>query len=315
MSEHNSHSTRPARLKLDGILLPFPTPFDESGNFDAIALRGNIERWNRTGVCGYVALGTTGERVHLDAAERQAVIETARDCVPPGMTFIAGIGGESTRLTITDARDAARAGADALLVITPHYYRGKISDENLAKHFLDVADAATLPILLYSIPQNTNVALAPALVARLAEHPNIIGIKDSSGDYVRLVETINRVPQGFAVLTGNASLLCAALAANATGGILAAACVAPELAVEIFRAASAGDSPLAHESQKEFSALAAGISVRYGIAGIKAALDLCGYKGGDVRLPLETLGVAERNDIKQILEARGILPAAINGLT
>lgn len=293
-------------------MLPFPTPFSPSGNFDATALRANIARWNSTPVCGYVALGTTGERVHLDEAERRAVVEAGRECVPHEVTYIVGVGGESTRLTIAEARDAARSGADALLVITPHFYRGKTSDENLAKHFLDVADAATVPILLYSIPQNTNVALAPTLVARLAEHPNIVGIKDSSGDYLRLVETVNRVPRGFAVLTGNASLLCAALAAGATGGILAAACLAPNLACEIYAAAAAGDSSRAHALQKEFSSLAAGIGVRYGIAGLKSALDLCGYAGGDVRLPLETLGEAGRVEIKQVLEARGILPAAIS---
>lgn len=244
--------------------------------------------------------------MHLDAGERRAVIETGRASVAPEMTFIIGIGHESTRATIVEAREAAHAGADAVLVITPGFYRARLSSSALVTHFLRIADASPAPILLYSIPQNTGIALAPEQIALLAEHPNIVGIKDSSGDYIRLAATINSVPDSFAVLTGSAALLSAALAAGARGAILAAACVAPELAVEIYRAARGGERERAQRLQKMFSLLAARLNVRYGIAGIKTALDLCGYAGGAVRAPLEGTPDAGREEIKRFLEECGV---------
>lgn len=307
---HNHHSTRPANLKLDGILLPFPTPFDERDEFDAHALRRNIELWNAMGVCGYVALGSTGERVHLDADERRIVVEAARAVVPSESTFVVGVGQESTRATIAEAHDAARTGADAVLVITPGFYHANLSSAALVTHFLSVADASPAPVMLYSIPQNTGVALTPDQVARLAEHPNIVGVKDSSGDFIRLAATINSVPDSFAVLTGNASLLATALAAGARGAILAAACLAPELAIEIYQAACKGDHEQAQNLQKRFSLLAANLNVRYGIAGLKAALDLCGYAGGTVRAPLEVIDDAGREEIKRLLERCGVTSRA-----
>ncbi|MBA3242609.1 MAG: dihydrodipicolinate synthase family protein, partial [Acidobacteria bacterium] len=179
--------------KLRGILLPFTTAFDAGGEVDARALRANIERWNRTGVHGYVALGSTGERVHLDERERLGVVEAAREAVPHELVFVVGVGEQSTRATIADAQRMAGAGADAVLVLTPHFYRGAMTADVLFDYFTAIADASPVPVLLYNIPQNTGVALVPEVVARLSLHGNIHGLKDSSGDVLALTETLRLV--------------------------------------------------------------------------------------------------------------------------
>ena len=231
--------------KLRGILLPFPTPFGEDGEVDARAVRSNIRRWNETGVSGYVALGSTGERAHLDERERAALVEAARGEIPVGIGFIVGAGEQSTRATVAEARRVAAQGADALLVITPHFYRAAMTAEALFRHFSEVADASPVPVVLYSIPQNAEggLGVAPKLAARLAAHGNIVGIKDSSGDLLNLAETVRLVGErdDFAVTIGHAGALYAALAAGARGAILAAACAVPELCVEIYARVAAGD--------------------------------------------------------------------------
>jgi 4-hydroxy-2-oxoglutarate aldolase len=226
---------------LRGILLPFPTPFDEQESVDVAALRSNLGRWSETGITGYVALGSTGERVHLDERECLNVVEAARSVVSKEMAFIVGAGQQSVRATTAEVRRVADAGADAVLLLTPHFYRGAMTQSALLRYYMMVADSATVPLMLYSMPDLTGVALAPATVAELSGHENIIGIKDSSGDIINLAETIRLVPEDFAVLTGNGPLLYAALCAGAWGGILAVGCVAPLIAVRIYEALKAGE--------------------------------------------------------------------------
>ncbi len=296
--------------KLRGIFLPFPTPFDSEGEVDARALRTNVERWGETGAAGYVALGSTGERVHLSERERLIVIESARAAVPATAAFVGGVGAQSTRASVAEARQAAALGADALLVITPHFYRAQMTTDALVAHFSEVADASPAPVLLYNIPQNTGVALAPEAVARLARHANIVGLKDSSGDMVNFVETARLVgeqrtdggPKGFALFAGHASTLYAALSAGARGGILAAACAAPRLCVEIHRAFEAGDDARARALQSALLPVARAVTTRYGVGGLKAALDLSGYKGGPVRAPLRAPDEDGRREIARLLE-------------
>lgn len=292
---------------LRGILLPFTTPFNKDHGVDVPSLGSNIGKWNRTGVTGYVALGSTGERVHLDESECLEVIEAARKAVPGQMTFIVGAGQQGTRATIQEVRRFADAGADALLVITPHFYRGAMTQAALIDHYVVVADASPVPVILYNMPEFTGVALAPETVARLSEHENIIGIKDSSGDFVGLTETLRLVPEDFAVLTGNGSLLHAALSAGAQGAILAVGCVAPLLALAIYRAVQEGDHEGAREMQRRLTPLARAVTVRYGIGGLKAALDLLGYAGGAVRAPLQAASREAQASIAHLLEEAGVL--------
>ena len=298
-------------MSLHGVLIPFTTPFAADESVDLKALRANLARWNAAGIAGYVALGSTGERVHLDARERAAVVETARESVPREMSFVVGVGEQGTRGTIEECKLAARAGADAVLVLTPHFYRGAMTQAALATHFEAVADSSHAPVILYNIPQNTGVALAPETVARLSEHPNIAGIKDSSGDVANFVEmirlTAERAEQ-FAVLTGHAGVFYASLCAGAVGGILAAGCVLPRLCVEIYEAVRACEHERARESQRRLASVARAVTVRFGIGGLKYALDLLGFEGGVVRAPLSSPDEDARREIARLLEEAGGRP-------
>jgi 4-hydroxy-2-oxoglutarate aldolase len=290
------------------VLLPFTTPFAEDESVDLKALRANLSRWNASGVAGYVALGSTGERVHLDARERAAVVEAARECVPREMSFVVGVGEQGTRGTVEECSLAASQGADAVLVLTPHFYKGSMTQDALASHFESVADSSHAPVILYNIPQNTGVALAPETVARLSEHPNIAGIKDSSGDVANFVEMARLVGGGsgeFDLLTGHAGVFYASLASGAVGGILAAGCVLPRLCVEIYEAARAGEHERARELQRRLAPAARAVTVRFGIGGLKYALDLLGYAGGGVRAPLSAPGDDARREIARLLDEVG----------
>lgn len=308
---HARGATLPRKLR--GVHIPFPTNFDAAGEVDARAVRANIGRWNGTGVSGFVALGSTGERAHLDERERLLLVEAAREAVPRDSAFVVGVGEQSTRATVADAGRMSEAGADAVLVLTPHFYRGAMTAEALYAHFAAVADASTAPVILYNIPQNTGVTLAPEVVARLAAHGNILGIKDSSGDVLALTEmlrlTLDRAHE-FAVMTGHGGALYAALCAGAPGAILAVACVAPELCVAIHEAFSVGEHERARALQRRLAPLAAAVTTRFGIGGLKAALGLLGYEGGAVRAPLRGPGEDGRRELARLLEEAAVLTHA-----
>lgn len=270
-------------------------------------MRSNLEKWSATAIKGYVVLGSTGERAHLDEREYIEVIEAAREFVPKELSFIVGAGQQSTRATLDEVRHVAEAGARAVLVITPHFYRAEMTQDALVGHYRAVADASPVPVLLYSVPQFTGVTIAPETVARLSEHENIVGVKDSSGDVLAVAETIRLVPEDFAVLTGNGSALYPALCIGARGGILAIGCIAPRLAVEIYEAFEAGEHERARELQKKLTRLTRGILGRYGIGGLKAALDMLGYVGGRVRAPLQDATAEARREIAKVLRETGLL--------
>jgi len=297
------------RDDLKGILLPVTTPFVHDGALVLDALRANLSRWTTTGVAGYVLLGSTGERVHLDDREYLEVIETARAAVPDDLAFIAGAGQQSTPVTINEIKKAARAGADAVLVITPYFYRSAITQETLVNYYTAVADASPIPVLLYSMPPLTGIKIEPETVARLSEHANIIGVKDSSNDVAGFRETVDLCSSEFAVLTGNGTVLLDALRAGATGAILAVGCAVPEICVEIFSAFNAGEEEHATLLQAKLTPLATAVTTRFGIGGLKAALDLAGYHGGSVRAPLRAPDEAARREIAALLEeVQMILP-------
>ncbi|HEY2963369.1 MAG TPA: dihydrodipicolinate synthase family protein [Pyrinomonadaceae bacterium] len=289
-----------ALKNLRSILLPVTTPF-RSDLVDHAGLRSNLDRWASTGIGGFVVLGSTGERVHLDEREYLEVIETARRVVPSSMAFIAGAGQQSVVGTIREIQKAAELGADAVLVITPHYYRAAITQETLVAYYTAVADAAPVPVLLYSMPALTGIKIEPQTIACLSEHPNIKGVKDSSNEIAGFAATVKICPADFAVMTGNGTVLFDALCAGATGAILAVGCVAPEICVEIFNAFISGDEEHASSLQAKLTPLATAVTTRYGIGGLKIALDLAGYQGGDVRAPLRAPDQAARDEIARLL--------------
>ena len=287
--------------KLRGILLPTTTPFTDTGELDPGALADNIRKWSRAGISGFVLLGSTGERVHLEESEYLRTLEVARNEIPSDGAFIAGVGQQSTRGTIAEIAKAVQCGADAVLVLTPHYYRAAITQEALVSHYTAVADASHVPVLLYSMPALTGIKIEPETIARLSEHQNIIGVKDSSNDVEGFAATVKLCPPEFAVLTGNGTVLLDALRAGATGAILAVGCVVPRMCIEIFDAFNRGDEERASRLQAKLTPLATAVTTRFGIGGLKAALDLADYHGGTVRAPLRSPDEAARTEIARLL--------------
>ncbi len=287
-------------MDLRGVLLPTTTPFDADGKISTSAIGSNIKDWSATGVIGFVVLGSTGERVHLDEREYLEVIEISRAAAASDSVFIVGAGQQSTAGTIKEVKSAARAGADAVLVITPFFYRTAITQDTLVSFYTAVADEAPVPVLLYSMPPLTGITIEPETVARLSEHPNIIGVKDSSNDVAGFSKTVSLCSSDFAVMTGNGTVLLDALRAGATGGILAVGCVVPEVCVEIYRAFKAGEDEHAAMLQSNLTPLAAAVTTRFGIGGLKAALDLAGFSGGAVRAPLRPPDDSARNEIARL---------------
>ena len=288
-------------INLSGLLLPITTPFTESEDIDVAGLTSNLSKWNQTGITGYVVLGSTGERVNLDEREYVQVIETARKAIPETFSFIVGAGKQSTRNTIKEIERATKAGAEAALVITPSFYRSAITQDALVTHYRAVADASSIPIILYSMPDLTGIKIEPETAARLSEHKNIIGMKDSSADIAKLAETVQSVPEDFAMLIGNGTVLCEAMQAGAEGGILAVGCAAPELCIEIYRAVHAGEIDRASTLQGKLTPLALAVTKTYGIGGLKTAMDMAGYVGGAVRAPLQLPDETARGEIESLL--------------
>src|SRR6185437_13149792 len=250
-------------IDLSGLLLPITTPFTANEEIDDDGLKTNIQRWNACGITGYVVLGSTGERVNLDEREYLEVIDTTRKVVPESMTFIVGAGQQSTRGTITEIKRAAKAGAQAVLVITPHYYRSAIAQDALVNHYTAVADASPIPIILYSMPDLTGVKIEPETAARLSGHQNIVGMKDSSNDVAKLLETVSTAAKDFAVTIGNGTVFAEALQVGARGGILAVGCVVPELSLEIYRAVQDGQIDRANTLQEKLTPLARAVTKTY----------------------------------------------------
>ncbi len=288
--------------ELKGLLLPTTTPFGREGEIDFPSLKANLDRWSGAGVSGFVLLGSTGERVHLDDREYLQTIETARAVVSPDLAFIVGAGQQSVIGTIGEVKRAAQAGAEAVLVITPYFYRSASTQETLVSFYTAVADEAPVPVLLYSMPPLTGIKIEPETVARLSEHANIIGVKDSSNDIEGFSKTVNLCPADFAVLTGNGTVLLDALRAGATGAILAVGCAVPEICAEIIRAFNRGELEHSAALQSKLTPLAVAVTTKYGIGGLKAALDMAGYQGGAVRAPLRAPDEPARAEIAALLD-------------
>jgi 4-hydroxy-2-oxoglutarate aldolase len=293
--------------ELEGVFIPVPTPF----RGDAVAtdaLAANLGRWNQTGIGGYVVLGSTGEFPMLSELERDQVLASARAAIPRDKAFIAGTGSNSTLITIRQTRRAAELGADAAIVITPHYFtKGFSPGAAQVRHYLAVAEASPIPVMLYNFPLNTGINLEPDTVARIAEHPNVCGIKDSSGNIPQAAQTIHLTPKSFHVLVGAASALLPSLTIGAAGGILALAAIAARELVEVYTLARGGHWEEAKEIAARMMRADRGVSGRYGIGGLKAALDLQGGYGGPCRAPLGTPDGDAIEDIKESLASAGLL--------
>jgi 4-hydroxy-2-oxoglutarate aldolase len=288
-------------VDLNGILPPIPTPF-LGESIDWRGLSANVARWARAGLRGLVVLGTNGEAPFVSADEAERLIGAVRQELPRDQIVIAGTGQPSTAQSIAATRAASRAGADAALVITPFYYKAQMTAEALVRHYTEVADASPIPILLYNMPPATGVALPIAAVARLAAHPQVVGIKDSSGDVAFVADLVAATPSSFQVIVGVAPNLFASLCVGARGGVVAVANVFPELCVKLHALMRAGRHTDALEVQRVLTPLGRAVTTTYGVAGLKTALDAAGYAGGSLRLPLLPLGAQQALDVRQMVE-------------
>ena len=287
-------------MKLSGVMPPVTTPF-QNGDLALDKLRENFQKWNHTGLSGYLVLGSNGENVYLNEMEKLKVIRTARECIPKSKIMMVGTGRESTQETISFTNRAADLGADYALVITPAFFKGSMKSQILYDHFIAIAESSQIGILLYNVPQFTGVNLEPELVAKLSQHPNIFGIKDSSGNIEQLSRIINMSRKKFAVFEGSATVFFPALCIGTVGGILAAACVIPKECVEIQNLFNEGKMDEARAVQTKLTPLAIAVTTKYGIGGLKMAMDIVDYYGGDPRLPLKQPNQEVKEELKQLL--------------
>lgn len=295
-------------MNLEGVFAPLTTPFASDGNLSLDRLRGNIARYNETPLAGYVLNGSTSESVLLLWSEVYRVWETAKEAATRGKTLIAGTGAESTAETIEHTARAAALSFDAALVRTPSFYKPAINDDMLAEHYIRVADAARIPVLIYSVPVFTHVTVQASLIARLGTHPNIIGMKDSSGDVEGVAKIIAAAPKTFKTLVGSASTFYDSLERGACGAILAVANALPEMCCEIWAAFQSRDAERARALQQKLTAAGKMFGPQYGIAGLKYALDRRGYYGGPPRPPLLPVNEEARREIDAMLD--GLLSVA-----
>ena len=288
-------------MNLHGIFSPLTTPFAPDGSVALGRLRENIARYNGTGLAGYVVNGSTSESVLLQWEEIYRIWETVKDAAAPGKILIAGTGAESTAETVEQTNKAAALGYGVALVRTPSFYKPAMSEGALAAHYLRVADAARIPILIYSIPLFTHVTVEAPLIARVARHPNIIGMKDSSGNVQGVADIIHAAPKDFQTLVGSSATLYESLEVGAVGAILALACAFPDLCVEIYESARSGDRAKAHDLAQKLIAPAKMLGPQYGIAGLKYALDRLGFFGGPPRAPLLAVDDSAKREIDAML--------------
>ncbi len=286
-------------VNLHGIFPAITTPFTDSGEIWEERLRSNVQEYNSTRISGYVVLGSTGEAVMLSTDESERVLATARKAAASGKILIAGTGAESTAEAIARTNRAADLGYHAALVRTPHYYKALMTPDVQAAHFQRVADAARIPVILYSVPQFTGIPIEAPLVAILSKHQNIIGIKESSGDVRRATDIIAAAKSGFQTMVGSAGTLYASLQAGAVGAVLAIACVFPEKCVDLGELALRSDSHAALVIQKQLLDSSAVLVAKYGIPGIKFGMDLLGLYGGLARRPFLPLSETQKDEVRE----------------
>lgn len=286
---------------LKGIIPPMVTTLDQSGEIVYSDYQRNLERYLELGVEGFLVLGSNGESVYLEHVEKLKLIETARKCVPDSMMLLAGTGLESTKATIQLTQEAADRGVDGVLVKNPFYYKSRMKKDVYIAHFLAVADASPVPVVLYNVPMFTGVSMEASLIIELAKHPNIKGLKESAGN-VQLISEVSWATgeEDFSILAGSAPTLFPNMAAGAKGGIVALACAVPILMKKLYEAFVEGDHLLTAKLQRIVAPAAVAVTTKYGIPGLKVAMELEGFASGPPRLPLLPLVSVDQEDLKLV---------------
>ena len=292
--------------KVRGIFAPIATAFDASGEVDYSTFAENTVAFGATKLSGLVVLGSNGEFTLLSHEEKVKLVETAKNHLPAEKMVIAGTGCESFRETLQLTKECAAVGADVALVVTPNYYKKDMNEAALGNFYTMLADASPIPVMIYNMPGNSGVNVPSSLTLKLAAHPNITGIKDSGGNIVQISEVLAKAPEGFSVFAGSGSYLLATLLLGGVGGTLAVANVVPDYCAEIQENFEKGDLEKARKMQLALLPLNAAVTSRFGIGGMKAAMDMVGFKGGLPRLPILPAGEETRKEIARILRELGI---------
>ena len=291
---------------IKGIFPPITTPF-ENGEVAYDRLSENIAKWNRTGLSGYVVMGSNGESPFLTREEKLKLVEATKQSADSGKMLIAGTGSDSIRETVSLSNEAADRGADYVLVLTPSFYKDQMRSPAIVRYFTEVADKIKVPLIIYNVPKFTGINIEVDAAVRLSGHGNIVGLKNSSENAAHTAEIVANVPVDFSVLVGTASVLYHGLVSGATGGILALANIAPVECIEVQRLFDAGKHEEASRLQAKLIPVNRAVTTKYGVAGLKAAMDLLGYYGGEPRSPLTALGNEERKDLIRILKTADLL--------
>ena len=295
-------------FKIKGVLPPMITPFDENDNVDYDKFANNVEKWNDYDLAGYLVLGSNSETVYLTEEEKLKLIELTVKHRKEGKIVMAGTGMESTRDTIVLTNKAANLGADCALILTPFYYGGKMNDEVLINFFTEVADNVKIPVLIYNVTKFTHVNISPKAVSVLAKHPNIIGMKDSSGSIPQLVDFKAVVDMdNFNLMVGTASAWYPALTLGVEGSVMALANCCPVECIEVQKEYEAGNLDKARQIYERVFPVNSAVTGKYGIAGLKYACDKLGFSGGLVRKPLLQLKDEEKAGLEEILVKAEVL--------
>ncbi|NLN47628.1 MAG: dihydrodipicolinate synthase family protein [Clostridiales bacterium] len=295
------------KLSIEGVLPPMITPFKENGDVDYVAFEKNIKKWNEDKLAGYLVLGSNSETAYLAEEEKIELIKITVANTKPGRHIIVGSGMESLRETVRFTNIAAKLGVHAALVLTPSYYGGKMTHEALANFFIKLADNSDIPILIYNVPKFTHINIKPETVEVLSKHPNIIGMKDSLGDVPQLATFKRIVPEDFNLMVGTASAWFPALTLGIKAGILALANCNPNECAKVKENFDNGNWQEAREIYQRVFPINTAVTGTYGIAGLKYACDLQGYKGGTVRTPLLPLKEEEKHSIEAILKKSEVI--------
>ena len=290
-------------MKLQGILPPIATPFDHHGEIYKIKVQHNVEKWNRTPLAGYVVCGSTGESVYLTTEEKLKLWDWVAESASSDKILMAGTGMESVRETIALTNAAAERGYKAAMVRTPHYYKNLLNNTAAqVLYFRSVADQSKIPLMIYNWPQATGIDITPEAVALLSHHSNIFALKESSGSLEKMAQMLKEVKPGFQIFNGSAPILASALAAGCSGGVLAFANAAPYTTVSIWEAHRSREFDAAMDWQQRIVRAAELVTVKYGIPGLKYAMDINGYYGGPTRLPLTAITPQAKKEIDQAFD-------------
>jgi 4-hydroxy-2-oxoglutarate aldolase len=295
-------------LKLNGIYPPLPTSFDINENLAPDKMRENVRKLSNYDLAGFLVLGSNGELVNLTEKEKLNVYEMARDVIPSNKLMIAGTGGQSTRITIELTKAAANAGTDAVLVLNPSYYKSLMSSTSLTSHYFAVAEASPVPVIIYNMPANSGLDMNADTIIEIATHPNIIGMKDSGGNMVKMGDIRLRVKPEFQILAGSAGFLLPAMSVGAIGGILALANIAPKQCIEIYESFVAGDITKARKMQLEMIPVNDAVTSKWGIPALKEAMDHLGLYGGPSRKPILPVTSDVKSELIHILNKNNIKP-------